>query len=132
VQRCTWTVAFSVSERFGQERGKAMRITRKRAGILATVGAAVIAVATIAGCTQPQLDDLKGVNPVYPDYAVDIMNVDSFPNVTLLCYDGVAMLTTTRDYDSLTLDPGMDNICQAHMRNDLTATGSMTPPANQG
>jgi hypothetical protein len=109
-----------------------MKLNRKRAGILSAVGMAVITAVTVAGCGQPQLDDLKGVNPVYPDYAVDIMNVDSFPNVTLLCYDGVAMLTTTRDYNALTLDPGMNNICQAHMRNDLTANGSMTPPADQG
>jgi hypothetical protein len=106
-----------------------VKITRKRAGLL---GLALAAAAVVAGCTSPQLDDLKGVNPVYPDYAVVIMNVDGFPNVTLLCYDGQAMLTTTRDYNSLTLDPAMDNICQAHARNDLTAAGSVTPPASQG
>ncbi len=109
-----------------------VKITRKRAGLLGLALAAAATAAVVAGCTTPQLDDLKGVNTVYPDYTVVIMNVDGFPNVTLLCYDGQAMLTTTRDYNSLTLDPAMDNICQAHARDDLTAANGVTPPASQG
>lgn len=54
------------------------------------------------------------------------------PNVMLLCYDGQAMLTTTRDYSALTLDPAMDYICEAHARNDINAANGMTPSANQG
>lgn len=108
-----------------------MRLTRKHAG-LSLLGLGAVTTALVAGCSTPQYDDLKGVNPVYPDYAVDIMNVDGFPNITLVCYDGQAMLTTTRDYNALTLDPAMDNICEAHARNDITAANGMTPPANQG
>ena len=93
---------------------------------LAAIGAA------IAGCTTPQYDDLKGVNPVYPDYAVVVMNVDGFPNFTLICYDGQAEITTTRDYTSITYSPQFNNICAAHMRNDLSAANGKTPPAGQG
>lgn len=97
-----------------------------------SVGAVLAATGIIAGCASPQLDDLKNVNPVYPDYAVVVMNVSGFPNVAVLCYDGVAMLTTTRDYDSLTIDTAFNNICAAHERNDLSAANGMTPPAGQG
>ena len=92
------------------------------------IGAATATAALVAGCASPQFDDLKGVNPVYPDYAVVIMNVDGFPNIGLVCYDGEAEVTTTRDYTAITYAPQFNDICQAHKRNDITAANGVIPP----
>jgi hypothetical protein len=99
--------------------------------IAIAIGAMTV-IGMAAGCTSPQLDDLKNVNPVYPDYAVVVMNVSGFPNITIVCYDGVAMATTTRDYESMQFQPAFNNICAAHKRNDINAVNGMTPPPGQG
>lgn len=77
---------------------------------------AAATVAVVAGCAQPQFDDLKGVNPIPPDYSTVLMNVDGFPNISLLCYDGVAMVTTSRDMDSTQFQPAYNHICKEHMK----------------
>lgn len=95
---------------------------------ITAIGAAAATAALVAGCATPQYDDLKNVSPVYPDYAVVIMNVDGFPNITLICYDGKAEITTTRDYTAITYSPQFNDICQAHKRNDITAANGVIPP----
>jgi hypothetical protein len=80
---------------------------------LAGLGATVIATAGIvAGCAgNPQLDDLRNTTVQYPNYAVTYMNVDSFPNVTEICINGVAFATTTRDYTAILRIPQWDAFC---------------------
>lgn len=92
---------------------KLSKARKKALGLLGGV-AAVIVIAT--GCTSPQFDDLKNVNPVLPDYATVIMNVDGFPNISLVCYHGIAMVTTTRDMDSTQFQPAYNPICKEHMK----------------
>lgn len=105
-----------------------MKLSRRRVQTISFAALPLVIGAVIAGCASPQLDDLKGVDPVYPDYAVTVMNVDSFPNFTIVCYDGVAEITTTRDYTSIRLAPEFANICAAHKRDDITAAGGWRPP----
>lgn len=83
---------------------------RTKAGIGAVVTVGI--TAAIAGCSgTPQLDDLRNTGVLYPNYAVTYMNVDSFPNVTELCINGVAFATTTRDYNAILRIPQWDAFC---------------------
>lgn len=109
-----------------------MKFTRKWKIAIPTALAAISIGAFVAGCETPQYDDLKGVHPVYPDYAVVVMNVDGFPNLSLVCYDGKAELTTTRNMDAARYAPEFNNICQAHARDDRTAVNGVTPPTGSG
>src|ERR1700743_42968 len=90
-----------------------MKLSKKALsiGILGAVTAAIV-----TGCASPQFDDLKNVNPVLPDYATVIMNVDGFPNISLVCYHGIAMVTTTRNMDSTQFQPAYNPICKEHMK----------------
>ena len=108
-----------------------MRTSKRIASIAAIAAVSIGAGLSVTACSvgTPQLDDLKNVQPVYPDYAVTVMNVDGFPNVTLLCYDDVAMITTTRDYQQVQSWPVFDNICKAHDRNDINPANGFNPPA---
>lgn len=91
-----------------------MRITRGRvitggiAGILAA-GALSLNLA----CSS-QLNDQGGIGQVSPDYAVTILNADNFPNITLMCFKGVAFATDTRDYGAILRVPEWDPTCVAH------------------
>lgn len=92
-----------------------MKLSKKTLGV---IGMAAVTVGVVAGCSSPQLDDLKNVNPILPDYATVIMNVSGFPNISLVCYDGIAMATTTRDMDSTQFQPAWNSICKEHMKNN--------------
>lgn len=52
-------------------------------------------VATGASCEATR--DLEGVNAQDPDSAVIIRNADMFPNLSILCVKGTAIVTTTRE-----------------------------------
>jgi len=91
-----------------------MKLSKKAIGIGLTVATTA---AIVAGCSSPQFDDLKNVNPILPDYDTVIMNVDGFPNVALLCYDGKAMVTTTRNLDSIQFQSAYDPICKEHIKS---------------
>lgn len=93
-----------------------MKLSKARKKALGLLGVAAVIVGVATGCAQPQFDDLKNVNPVLPDYATVIMNVDGFPNISLVCYHGIAMVTTTRDMDSTQFQPAYNPICKEHMK----------------
>lgn len=93
--------------------------------ILAGLVAAGLAVA-LAGCgttggggntpgTGAGALDLKKVKFLDPDKAIGINNVDGYPNLLILCYRGVAWVTTTRpDYSALTRAAEYDQaVCDA-------------------
>lgn len=89
-------------------------------GVIATAG-------IVAGCAgTPQLDDLRNTSVEYPNYAVTWMNVDSFPNVTELCINGVAFATTTRDYNAIMRIPQWDAFCLTKLGQ--TAAGIRQSP----
>lgn len=78
---------------------------------IASLAAAGVLTLTLTGCGHDNNRDLKGVNNTDPDYVVNILNMDGQPNVAVLCFKGVAMLTTTRQYNALTLAPKLDAFC---------------------
>lgn len=71
--------------------------------------AAVAAVAA-AGCTST-LQDLENVDAVPPDSYEVFQSPDLFPNIARVCVDGVAFVTTTRDYQQVTRVPEWDAEC---------------------
>lgn len=83
-----------------------------------TLAAAAVAGALtlgLAGChipgTNPAKDDLRNTGDTYPNYQTTLLNVDGFPNVSLLCFDGTAIITNTRDYDEMELAPTLNSFC---------------------
>lgn len=73
----------------------------KKPLILAAVGG--LALLTLAACSEgDQLSDAPV--GIIDDSPVFVMtNADQFPNIAVRCYEGNALYTTTRDYDSLTI-----------------------------
>ncbi len=63
--------------------------------------AAALTLLLAAGCDTNSLSggfkDLENVKPQNPDKAILLNNVDGFPNITIVCVGGVALVTTTRD-----------------------------------
>lgn len=68
------------------------------AGILAT------------GCTST-LQDLEGVQATPPDTYEVFQSPDAFPNIARICVDGVAFVSSTREYQQITRIPEWDNEC---------------------
>src|SRR5271154_3241151 len=90
------------------------------------VGAGIAVLATagiVAGCTSPQLNDLRNSPTQYPNYSTTYINVDGFPNVTELCINGVAFATTTRDYTSIMRIPQWDAFCATQIGKQATING---------
>lgn len=79
--------------------------------IRALVAISASAVALVA-CNGNNFRDVEGVNSHDPDKIEVYSNVDENPNVVRLCIDGVAIMTTTREYgDAVTLVPAWDAWC---------------------
>lgn len=77
---------------------------------------AVAALLTLGACGQApwedSLKDLEGVTVKDPDKATLYNNVDTYPNMVVLCIDGVAFVTTTRpDMGSWAPVPSLDKTC---------------------
>jgi len=104
-----------------------MRITRKRI-ITTAAGLALAAGSLIPLACSSQLKDLGGIGQVQPDYAITILNVDNYPNITLLCYKGVAFATTTRENTpaAAQLVPGWNAFCATQDKN-ATPPGASIP-----
>lgn len=100
-------------------------MTKRRTRIIA--GAAVLAACGIAGCSN-QLNDLSDVSQAKPDYILTYLNVNDFPNVTLMCIRGVGFATTTRDYASLTRIPEWDAFCAT--KEPASGTPAPAPSAS--
>lgn len=70
----------------------------------------VAAAALTVGCTST-LQDLEGVEATPPDAYEVFQSPDQFPNVARVCIDGVAFVTTTRDYQQVARVPQWDEYC---------------------
>lgn len=57
--------------------------------------------------------DLEGVKSVNPDKATVYNNVDKHPNLAVICIDGVAFVTSTRQYESHSRVSELDRTCPA-------------------
>ena len=49
-----------------------------------------------SGC-QEAYQDLEGLDVIDPDRAIIVRNADQFPNLSVLCFEGTAVITTTRE-----------------------------------
>lgn len=49
--------------------------------------------------------DVKGVHNRHPDVIVNYDNMDKHPNLGFLCVAGIPLITTTRDYNAVTVVP---------------------------
>lgn len=89
-----------------------MKNIKKTTAALALAGALAVAV---AGCqvpgTNPATDDLRNTSNSYPNYQTTLLNVDGYPNVSLMCFDGTAIITNTRAYDEMELAPTLNAFC---------------------
>ena len=69
------------------------------------MGKKLIAVAVVslalAGCTST-LQDLEGIQAETPDRVRVFLNADQFPNLNVVCINGVGFVNTTRDYQQMT------------------------------
>jgi len=100
-----------------------MKVTRKRgmaAGLIATAAIA----ATVTACGPTQLNDLRNAPTQYPDYASIVLNVDNYPNVTVLCIRGAGFATTTRDYTAIMRVPEWDAFCATREGMHTTTNGT--------
>lgn len=100
-----------------------MKITRKGSVIGGIVAVAAVA-ATVTACGPTQLNDLRNTPTQYPDYASIVLNVDNYPNVTVLCIRGVGFATTTRDYSAIMRVPEWDKFCVTREGMHTTTNGS--------
>lgn len=67
---------------------------------IAVIGAALLAVASIAGCSEWNDERGRGDAPSdqQPDREVKVWpNADQFPNIAVFCVGGNGVYTTTRD-----------------------------------
>lgn len=98
---------------------------RKTLVVGGAVGVAAAASLAASLACSAQLNDMEGIPQASPDYVITVLNVDGFPNMTMLCFDGVGFATTTRDYASLTKVPEWDAICAAKMPASPRVVGTI-------
>ena len=58
-----------------------------------------------------QFSDQGGIAQANPDYILTYLNVDGFPNPTIMCVQGVGFVTTSRDYSAILRVPEWDAFC---------------------
>lgn len=84
----------------------------KRVKVVAGIGALLVLGACSSG---NNFRDVKGVKSQNPDLIQNYNNMDKHPNLGKVCIDGVAFLTTTRDYDAVTRVPEWDKTCPGYV-----------------
>lgn len=72
---------------------------------------AVAALVALTGCANQTIRDLEDVPVEEPDSARIIVNVDQYPNIAIMCVDGVAFVTTTRELDGILRVEELDKTC---------------------
>lgn len=102
---------------------------RNRKMVAAAVALVAGLVATgVSACGPTQLNDLRNAPSSYPDYAVTYLNVDNFPNFTLICVKGVGFVTTTRDLNAVQQVPEWNAFCATKEKG--TTPGNLYPTPN--
>jgi len=61
------------------------------------VASASVLLLSVVACSNQTVRDLEGVPVQDPDKIELIVNVDQYPNATVLCIHGEGFITTTRD-----------------------------------
>lgn len=73
--------------------------------------AVLLLVVGLGACSSDNFKDVEGVDSRDPDKIENYNNMDGHPNIGRLCIDGVAFLTTTRDYHPIERVPEWDDWC---------------------
>jgi hypothetical protein len=82
---------------------------------LISLGIAIVALVLVATGCSSQLKDQKDVAQANPDYVLTYLNVDNFPNITIMCINGVGIMTISRDYNSAQLVPNWNAFCKTQI-----------------
>lgn len=101
-------------------------MTRNRKMVAAVALVAGLVATGVSACGPTQLNDLRNAPSSYPDYATTYLNVDNFPNITLVCIKGVGFATSTRDYASVQQVPQWNAFC-ATKEKPGTVAGRLYP-----
>lgn len=80
----------------------------RKFGIIIVAGLAMVFG---SACTGNNFRDVKGVPSGDADSYKLFNNVDGHPNLVRVCADGLAFLTTTRDYHAVERIPEWDHFC---------------------
>lgn len=69
--------------------------------------------------------DLQNIGSHYPDYYQLLMNVDGQPTIGIMCFGGVAIMTTSRDQSAAAAQPlpGLDAFCKTQIGSKFSRTG---------
>lgn len=76
----------------------------------------ILLLAFASACGSDNLRDVENVDSKDPDKIENYNNMDGHPNVGRMCIDGVAFLTTTRDYHPIERVPEWDAWCESASR----------------
>lgn len=77
-----------------------------------------------------QFSDQGGIAQANPDYILTYLNVDGFPNPTIMCIQGVGFVTTSRDYTALQEVPEWNAFCKTQQPGSphiIPGTGTVHP-----
>ena len=86
--------------------------------------AAALAIAGCLGFGNPTTNDLQNSPDIYPNYSSTILNVDKYPNIAIICYQGAGFATTTRDAaGAIVLVPEWDHFCAQQIGKQATQNG---------
>ena len=95
--------------------------------VMVGIGSAAASAIILVACGafgNPTTNDLKNSPDVYPEYSSTILNVDRYPNISIICYQGAGFATTTRpDQGSLVLVPEWDAFCAKQIGKQATQGG---------
>lgn len=76
------------------------------------LGVAVTGLVILGACSPSNnFRDVEGVKSQRPDLIENYNNMDQHPNIGKVCIDGVAFLTTTRDFQAVVRVPEWDKTC---------------------
>lgn len=82
-----------------------------RAKVALIAAVAALAASLCAGCSGNNFRDVEGVPSRDADQYTLLNNLDGHPNLVIVCYAGVAFVTTTRDYVAVTRVSDLDKTC---------------------
>ena len=106
------------------------KILSALAGAAATL--AIVACTAAASDSNPNSgggspnSNLQNIGNKYPDYYQDLMNVQGQPTIGIMCFGGVAIMTTSRDQSAAAAQPlpGLNAFCRTQIGSRFSVTGN--------
>lgn len=79
--------------------------------------AAVLGLIALGACSPGNnFRDVEGVKSERPELVRNFNNMDAHPNIGMVCIEGVAFFTTTRDYTPIGRVPEWDRNCPTQIK----------------